>query len=273
MHGVALNYADCKQVADVINEMLSNKAPGIDKVLTLVLKDSLLITLPFITSISNASLLASTLPEVWKTAEITPIPKQGNHELPSNNRLISLLPALSKVCERVAYNQFVTYSTTKERLATKQSGNKKWFSTETSLIHTTDAFLKGIDDKKLTAFDSVDHQIFLRKIQSVGASTSMLKWFNSYLTNRYQVVRIHSSVSDPLPVECGVPQGSILGPLSFSIHVNDLPDVPRHCSTECYVNDTKLFVSFTVHDSRRIVQEMNEDLRRCATDASETGYY
>ena len=90
---------------------------------------------------------------------------------------------MSKVCERVAYNQFVTYLTTKERLTTKQSGNKKWFSTETSLIHTTDAFLKGIDDKKLTAcvlldmskaFDSVGHQILLRKIQSVGASTSAL---------------------------------------------------------------------------------------------------
>ena len=79
--------------------------------------------------------------------------------------------------------QFVTYLTTKERFTTKQSGNKKWFSTETSLIHTTDAFLKGIDDKKLTAcvlldmskaFDSLGHQILLRKIQSVGASTSAL---------------------------------------------------------------------------------------------------
>ena len=79
--------------------------------------------------------------------------------------------------------QFVTYFTTKERLTTKQSANKKCFSTETSLIHTTDAFLKGIDDKKLTAcvlldmskaFDSVEHQILLRKIQSVGASTSAL---------------------------------------------------------------------------------------------------
>ena len=117
------NYVDCKQVADVINAMPSNKAPGIDKVPTRVLKDSLLITLPFITSIINASLLASTFPEVWKTAEITPIPKQGNHELPNNNRPISLQPALSKVCERVAYNQFVPYLTTKERLTTKQSGN------------------------------------------------------------------------------------------------------------------------------------------------------
>ena len=139
--------------------------------------------------ISVSSLLGRKR-EVWKTTEITPLPEQGNHGLPINNRPISLLPALPEVCERVAYNQFVTYLTTKERLTTKQSGNKKWFSTETSLIHTTDAFLKGIDDKKLTAcvlldmskaFDSVDHRILLRKIQSIGASTSALKWFNSYL--------------------------------------------------------------------------------------------
>ena len=109
------------------------------------------------------------------------------------------------------------------------------------------------------AFDSVDHQILLRKIQSVGASTSVLKWFNSYLTNRYQVVRIHSSVSDHLLVECGVPQGSIQGPLLFSIYVIDLPEVLRHCSTECCADDTKLFVSFNSHNSQRTVQEMNED--------------
>ena len=86
--------------------------------------------------------------------------------------------------------QFVTYLTTKERFTTKQSGNKKWFSTETSLIHTTDAFLKGIDDKKLIAcvlldmskaFDSVEHQILLRKIQSIGASTGALNGLTATL--------------------------------------------------------------------------------------------
>ena len=95
------NYVDCKQVADVINAMPSNKAPVIDMMRTRVLTESLLITLPFIKSIINASLLSSTFPEVSKTAEITPIPKQGNHELIDNSRPISLLPALSKpVCER-----------------------------------------------------------------------------------------------------------------------------------------------------------------------------
>ena len=120
---------------------------------------------------------------ICKTAEITPIPKQGNHELPDNNRPISLLPVLSKVCERDAYNQFVTYLTTKKTLTTKQNRSKNWHSTETSLLRKTDAFLKGIDNKKLTAcvlldmskvFDSVDHQKLLRKLQDVGASTSVL---------------------------------------------------------------------------------------------------
>ena len=99
---------ECKQVEDIINAMPSNKAPGIDKVPTRVIKDCLPIILPFVTPIINASLSSSTFPGIWKTAEITPIPKQDNHELPNNNRPISLLPVLSKVSERVAYNQFVT---------------------------------------------------------------------------------------------------------------------------------------------------------------------
>ena len=234
--------------------------------------------------ISVSSLLGRKR-EVWKTTEITPLPEQGNHGLPINNRPISLLPALSKVCERMAYNQFVTYLTSKKRparLTTKQSGNKKWFPTETSLIHTTDAFLKGIDDKKLTtcvlldmskAFASVDHQMKLRKIKSAGASTSALKWFKSYLTNRYQVVGIHSSFSDPLPVECGVPQGSILDPLLFSIYVNGLPEVPRHCSTECYVDDTKLLVSLIYTTPNGLSKKLMKISCRCATGASEIGYY
>ena len=118
--------------------------------------------------------------KVWKAAKITAIPKQGKHELPNNNRPISLLPALSRVCKRVAYNQFVTYLTTSEGLTTKLRGNKTWFSTETSLIDTTDAFLKRIVGvgNKLTAyvlldmskaFDSADHQILFRIKKELSA--------------------------------------------------------------------------------------------------------
>ena len=100
------------------------------------------------------------------------------------------------------------------RLAVNQSGNKQWHSTETSLIKTTDVILKAIDDKKLTAvvlldmskaFDSLDHDILISKLKDVGLSSEALNWFTNYLTNRYQSVRINSTLSGALNLESGVP--------------------------------------------------------------------
>ena len=208
--------------------------------------------LPSITSIINASFKLSTFPSCWKIAEGTPILKDGDHEIPSNNRPISLLPVLSKVCERAAHDQLVFYLSTKQRLSTQQCGNKKWNSTETALIQTTDSILQNIDKKELTAavlldmsqaFDSIDHDILITKLRDVGLSCSSTEWFKSYLSLRYQVVKIQASTSDKLPVTSGVPQGSILGPLLFSIYTNDLSLVPKHCSTQGYVDDTKLLLN------------------------------
>ena len=118
--------------------------PGIDKVPIRVIKDSLSAILPSITSIINATFQSSTFPSCWKIAEVTPILKDGDHEIPNNNRPISLLPVLSKVCERAAHDQLVSYLSTKQRLTTQQCGNKKWNSTETALIQTTDFTLQNI---------------------------------------------------------------------------------------------------------------------------------
>ena len=89
-----------------------------------------------------------------------------------------------------------------------------------------------------------NHDILLQKLHELGISSPSLDWFHSYLTDRYQRVRIHDSVSDPLPLKCGVPQGSILGPVLFTIYVNDLLSVPEHCKSACYVDDSKLYLSF-----------------------------
>ena len=151
------------------------------------------------------------------------------------------------MCERVAYNQFTAYLLPRDRLSSKRSGNKKLHSPETSVIQPTDMILSAIDNKQLTAvvlldmskaFDSIDHEILLAKLKDVGTSTSATEWFRSYLTSRYQVMRIYTAVSERLQVVSGVPQGSILGPLLFSVYVNDLSVAPQHCSAQCYVDDT-----------------------------------
>jgi hypothetical protein len=144
--------------------MPSNKSPGPNKINMRVIKDCLHVILEPLTSIINRSLTTSEFPDAWKIAELIPLLKEGDHEVPSNNRPLSLLNVASKVCERVVLDQFSCYLMENNRLSLRQSGNRK--NTLTLNISVSDKILEAMDKKKLSAlilldlskaFDSVSH--------------------------------------------------------------------------------------------------------------------
>jgi hypothetical protein len=140
---------------------------------------------------------------------VIPIHKDGDHEVASNNRPISLLAAFSKVCDKVVLNQFTAYLTKRKSLSNHQSSNRKDHSTETLNVAFTDALLEAMDKKQISivvfidlskAFDSIKHDTLLEKISRLGVTPAAHEWFKSYLTDRSQYVHIGTTTSSTAPL-------------------------------------------------------------------------
>ena len=173
-----------------------------------------------------------------------------------NYRPISILPATSKIIERLAKDQLMDHC--KDQLHQFQSGFRPYHSTTTALLHCTNDWLLAMDKGFLVgvvfldvskAFDSINHQLLLQKLQSLGLQDTALDWFTSYLDSRSQEVRIEDSTSSSSSLLAGVPQGSILGPSLFSLFMNDLPDSVKSSTCAMYADDTTLYVTSDSVDS------------------------
>ena len=208
-----------------------------------------------------------------KKAEVVPHLKVGDHEMPENNRLVLLLPVVSKAIEKLALQGYTNYLLEKNCLTGQQSGNKRYHSTETLGLLVADHLFKAIDEKKITTmvlidlskvFDSICHFTLLEKLKMLGTSPNALIWFKSYLTNREQSTRIESTVSTPLIVTHGVPQGSILEPLLFNIYMNDMPKVVENSLAESFVDDSKIFLSFSIDEMEKALSLISCDLCKVA---------
>ena len=174
------------------------------------------------------SLRLSEVPNDFKTARVVPLYKKGDCNSEGNYRPVSILPVVSKIFERIVYNQLYSYLCENNLIYEYQSGFRSCFSTDTALTYLSDKIRFNMDEGLYTgvilldlqkAFDTVDHVILLKKLKAIGACDSAVLWFNSYLSNRKQFVDVKGCLSEAGEVTCGVPQGSILGPLLFTIYM------------------------------------------------------
>ena len=234
------------QVEEIIDNMKNKVSYGIDTMsnrMVKFVKDEISIPL---THLINISIKHSYVPQTWKTAKIAPIFKSGDPAQPTNYRPISLLPTLSKVLERVISNQVYGYFENNKLLYALQFGFRRTHSCEDLLLKIMDYITKAISNKKFVlnvyidlkkAFDTCVWDILFKKLAHYGLDPNAIKWFQSYLSERRMYTRVGDSDSDMMDILCGVPQGSILGPLLFIIYINDLPHVTK-LFTALYADDT-----------------------------------
>ncbi|XP_029958222.1 uncharacterized protein LOC115396479, partial [Salarias fasciatus] len=210
-----------------------------------------------ILNIMNSSLQTGVFPTAFKTAVVKPLLKKSNldPDVFNNYRPVSNLPFLSKVLERLVFNQVNDFLMINNILERHQSGFRVNHSTETALLKILNDIRWNLDNKKLTvmvlldlsaAFDTVDHHILINRLSHlVGLSGTVLNWFSSYLTDRCFYVSLDTCSSGTHEIRCGVPQGSILGPILFNLYMLPLGDVIRRhgISFHSYADDTQLYIA------------------------------
>ena len=235
----------CRQ----INPKTSCDAFGLQQKVVLSDMD---ILAPIFTHLINCSVSAGIFPEGCKVSRVIPVYKQkGENYLCSNYRPISLIPVFSKILEKLVYNKIFHFLVRYQILFKSQYGFRKGHNT----THATIDFLQTIETAMLNnefaigvfcdlskAFDTLDHEILLSKLDHYGIRGCWLSWFRSYLSNREQFVDMNGVRSEMKKITVGVPQGSILGPLLFLIYINDLPSALTKMIAIMFADDTNLVI-------------------------------
>jgi hypothetical protein len=250
----------------------------LDPLPTQVLLDVVDVLLPFIWVMCNASLREGQLPASQKVAVVTPILKKQNADPDDlrNYRPISNLTFISKVIERLVAEQITRHLLEANLMPPLQSAYRSHHSTETALMKVMSDILDAADLSQVTllglldlsaAFDTVDHSILLQRLHtSFGVDGVVLGWIRSFLSGRTQAVVYRGVTSGYTALRCGVPQGSVLGPLLFLLYTADVASIAlRHgVSVHAYADDTQIYASCPAADG----QPSASRLLRCIEDIS-----
>ena len=209
-----LNPVHPDEIHKIFSRLKSSSSCGVDELGSCVLKLVKNEITPVLTHIVNLSISNYSFPSKWNKAKVIPLHKKDEILYPKNYRPVSLLPVFSKVLERCIFLQMVRYLEENNLLHPSHHGFRAKHSTSTALIQMFDSWIEAFEDDEVSAvlmldmsaaFDVVDHQILLNKLELYGFEVSTLYWIKSYLSNRYQSVCIEGHLSDPLPVDFGVP--------------------------------------------------------------------
>ena len=246
-----LSDTDTAEVYDIINTLKSNKSPGPLKFSKHFLKLLNSHISPLISSLINRSFDESLMPECLKIGKQTPVFKGGDNIL-SNYRPITVVNNIAKVFEKAVNVRLTKYLDKFNLLTDNQFGFRAQHATSHAMIKLYDEALTGLDNKSCKtcsvlldiskAFDCVDHEILLHKLQHYGIRGNVCKWFESFVTNRTHYVEINGIRSDSYTPDTGVPQGSVLGPILFVIYVNDLLSSSSLFSFSVFADDTSLLL-------------------------------
>ena len=238
-----------EEVLEIINN-LENKSTGPSSIpikLLKIIPDLIIIPL---CKIINISFCTGVFPDALKVARVAPVHKGGSTLDVNNFRPISLLSIFDKIIEKLMHKRLYSYLEEHNVIFNNQFGFRKGNSTIHSLIQITEEIKSSIENGKhgcgifidlRKAFDTVNHQILLSKLEHYGVRCNALNWFRSYLYDRKQYVCINGSSSALKTINCGVPQGSVLGPLLFLIYINDLPGISNILSFFLFADDTNIY--------------------------------
>ena len=240
-------------ICELLLSLDVSKSNGPDGISARMLKCTAVSIAPAVTQLFNLSIRLGRVPNSWKLSSIVPIPKSSSkpHSL-DNYRPISLLSVLSKVLEKHIHALIVRHLEEHYPLSDSQWGFRTGRSTVSALLLTVHKWLQLLESGKdicavfldyRKAFDSVPHAPLITKLQEIGLNANLLAWLTDYLTLRRQQVVVDGITSDQVVVTSGVPQGSVLGPLLFSIYINDITEVtlsPQSHSV-LYADDALLY--------------------------------
>ena len=263
---------NAEEVAKIITNLENKKSTGHDDITVKFIKISSIYISELLARVINISIKTGIYPDQLKIAKVIPIYKKGNHSDPSNYRPISILSNINKIFEKILHKRLYSYLNKFNILYKFQFGFRKGHSTTQALIELTDNIKRGLDDKKYTcgifidlckAFDTVDHNILLSKMHHYGIRGVVYNLFKSYLTNRVQYTSINNHKSKLQHLNCGVPQGSVLGPLLFLLYIND---IAKCCNTgmfRVFADDTGIFcqgkdIIALINTARDILTKIDE---------------